>query len=69
MKRYPKKLEVMIDGEWHFVFCRNPLKALPVTTKDYRKALPDSAKDYFEKHFSELHFKSESVMPRKEAHR
>jgi hypothetical protein len=55
MKKY---LQVRINNDWVFVFCRNELAALPITTKDKRKALPAKALDYFQKHYGSLDFRT-----------
>ena len=52
-----KLLQVKIENHWHYVFCRNELKALPVITTDKSKALPASALDYFQRYFASLNFR------------
>jgi hypothetical protein len=54
-----KRLQVLINGQWEYVFCRNELKRLPITTKDKLKAIrgnEDSLK-YFKNHFGSLEFR------------
>jgi hypothetical protein len=54
-----KTLQVLINGSWEYVFCRNPLKRNPITTKDKTKAIhgDDHSLEYFTNHFSEYTFK------------
>lgn len=51
------KLQVLLNGQWHYVFCRNERKPDPVTTKDRRKALHAQALAYFQAKFSEHVFR------------
>jgi len=51
------KLQVFKDGQWQYVFCRNPLTGI-VTTKDRKKALDDHALAYFKKHFGNNQFRA-----------
>ena len=51
------KLQVQIDENWKYVFCRNLGFATPITTDDKRKALKSDAKPYFEKHFGNHTFR------------
>ena len=46
------KLQVKINGQWEFVFCRNERKIDPVITDDIKKAVSADALEYFKKHFS-----------------
>jgi len=34
-----QKLQVLINGEWKYVFCRNPQMANPITTENKSKAI------------------------------
>lgn len=58
-----KKLQVFLDNEWKYVFCRDPLKRLPITTKDPKKALTAKYNDdnrllnYFQESFGSLQFR------------
>ena len=58
-----KKLQVLLNNEWQYVFCRNELKKLPVTTKEKKKAITerfgDGQKilDYFSKCYGSLEFR------------
>ena len=58
-----KKLQVLIDNQWQYVFCRNQIRWDPITTKEKRKALPihfdqvETCLSYFQRHFSEHKFR------------
>lgn len=52
-----KRLQVQIDGEWKWVFARNPTRKNPITTDDKSKALDFYAKDYFERYFGNHKFR------------
>jgi len=54
-----KRLQVLIDNNWEYVFCRNELKRNPITTKEKNNAIrgDDNSKAYFERYFSELTFR------------
>ena len=52
-----KKLQVLINGQWEYVFCRSETQSSPVTTKDRRKALGADALSYFENKFANHTFK------------
>lgn len=53
-----KRLQVKINGEWCYVFCRVPGKADPLTTPDKDKALPDNDIDYFRLKFGNHEFRT-----------
>jgi len=53
-----KVLQVQIDGEWKYVFCRNPQRRNPITTKKRSKALPGKAKGYFETKYGNHKFRN-----------
>lgn len=54
-----KRLQVLIDNNWHYVFCRNFLKRLPILTENRLKAIRgnEHSLKYFQDHFSELQFR------------
>lgn len=59
-----KKLQVLINGQWEYVFCRNDREPLqPITTKDKKKAITERAGDnqrileYFNRFYSALEFR------------
>ena len=54
-----KKLQVLIDSKWKYVFCRNELKALPITTENKSKAIRgnDNSLNYFSSKYASLDFK------------
>ena len=54
-----KKLMVLIDDKWEFVFCRNSRILEPITTKDKTKAIKASchSMQYFRMNFGNHHFK------------
>lgn len=53
------KLQVYIDGLWHYVFCRNESKALPITCNDRTKAIKGNSHSlqYFQSHYANLEFR------------
>jgi len=54
-----KKLQVLINDSWEYVFCRNELKKLPITTKDKTKGIhgDENSLKYFQRFYSELDFR------------
>ncbi len=52
-----KKLQVKINGEWKYVFCRNPRNANPIITENRRKALGAIDLEYFQNHFGNHEFR------------
>jgi len=52
-----KKLQVLINNEWKWVFCRNELKKDPITTENRLKALPGRAILYFQEKFANHQFR------------
>jgi hypothetical protein len=57
-----RKLQVLINNQWEYVFCHNGLQSNPITTKDRLKAVPFNSLSlaYFEMKHSEHEFKSSS---------
>lgn len=54
-----KKLQVLIDGQWEYVFCRNELKRNPITTNEKSKAITgdNHSLTYFQRYFANLSFR------------
>lgn len=54
-----KRLQVKINNEWKYVFCRNERKDLPIITDDKLNAIKGDkqSKEYFENHFGTLEFR------------
>ena len=54
-----KRLQVKIDNNWNYVFCRNELKRLPIVTDSKAKAIRGDQKSikYFSRYFSNLEFR------------
>ena len=54
-----KRLEVLTDKGWKFVFCRNRQLAEPVTTATRAKAIPahKHSMSYFRRYYSEYKFR------------
>ena len=58
-----RNLQVFINDAWEYVFCRNELKALPVITKDRKKAIREEHGDgqrllnYFSNSYGSLEFR------------
>ena len=54
-----KRLQVFINNKWEFVFCRNPLKAIPITTDNRSKAIRGDqySLEYFSNSYASLEFK------------
>ena len=52
-----KKLQVLKDGKWEYVFCRNRLENKIITTNDRHKAIKAEGKRYFERHFTNDQFR------------
>jgi len=58
-----KRLQVLLNGQWEYVFCRNDLELLPVTTKDRKKAVVEIYGDgerileYYYRYFGDLEFR------------
>lgn len=58
-----RKLQVLIDNRWEYVFCRVEGKRLPITTKDSKKAIREKYGDgnrileYFLEHYGNLKFR------------
>ena len=57
MRKNQKVLMVKINDNFEYVFCRNKLKRLPITTKIREKALSGIALNYFTKRYASLVFK------------
>ena len=49
------KLQVLVNNEWKWVFCKNDRSVITTETKS--KALNRDALDYFKKHFANLEFR------------
>lgn len=49
-----KRLQVLMNGEWEYVFCRNEKKANPITTKDNTKAIKgdEHSLNYFQTQYA-----------------
>jgi hypothetical protein len=56
-----KRLQVLINGKWEYVFCHNAVrkKEYPVITKDKKKALKIDAFDYIRNKYSDKIFRAE----------
>lgn len=54
-----KRLQVMENGEWKYVFCRNELKRNPITTEDKTKAIQgdEHSLAYFSSKFGSHEFR------------
>jgi hypothetical protein len=59
-----KKLQVLINDNWEYVFCKNEREVLfPVITKNPKKAITERAGDcqrileYFSRYFTSLEFR------------
>ncbi len=58
-----KRLQVRLNGEWKYVFCRESSLSVPVITEHKEKALREKFGDgkrsleYFENHFGHLEFR------------
>lgn len=54
-----KRLQVLENGEWKYVFCRNELKRNPITTDDKSKAIKgdDHSLEYFSNKFGAHEFR------------
>jgi len=59
LKSNQAALQVFLNGQWEYVFCRNETRENPVTTKTRAKALPGRAIDYFQTHFGNHDFRIE----------
>ena len=48
-----KRLQVLINGQWEYVFCRNEREKLPIITKDRTNAIPgnNNSLQYFTMHY------------------
>lgn len=53
------KLQVFIDGQWHYVFCRNESMRLPVICQDKTKAIKGNAHSlqYFQSNYANNEFR------------
>jgi hypothetical protein len=56
-----RRLQVLINGEWEYVFCHNAMRRqeYPVITKDKGKALKVNDMEYFQNKYSDCIFRSE----------
>ena len=54
-----KRLQVLENGEWKYVFCRNELKRNPITTEDKNKAIKgdEHSLEYFSNKFGTHEFR------------
>lgn len=54
-----KRLQVLVEDEWKYVFCRNELKRNPITTEDETKAIKgdEQSLDYFKTKFASHEFR------------
>lgn len=54
-----KRLQVYLNNEWKYVFCRNERFTYPVTCKDRRKAIKGDSHSllYFERYFGNHKFR------------
>lgn len=54
-----KRLQVLLDGEWKYVFCRNELERDPITTEDKKSAIKgiEHSLKYFQQHFGNHEFR------------
>jgi len=54
-----KKLQVLLNGKWQYVFCRNPQKREPIVTQNKNNAITGDIHSltYFQDCFSELQFR------------
>lgn len=54
-----KRLQVLINNRWEYVFCRNERKDIPIITKNRLKAIKGDkhSKEYFENKFGSLKFR------------
>jgi hypothetical protein len=55
------RLQVLINGEWEYVFCHNSMRRqeYPVITKDKRKSLKIDDMEYFQNKYFDCMFRSE----------
>lgn len=54
-----KRLQVLINKKWEYVFCRNERKDLPIITNDKSKAIKgnNDSLEYFKNYFGSLEFR------------
>ena len=52
-------LQVFLNGQWRYVFCRNERQRDPVTTDDKKKALGADAMEYFQGKYGNHEFRLE----------
>lgn len=53
-----RKLEVLLDGRWQYVFCRKMPDDKPMPTATRWKALPDFHLEWFQNHFANHQFRA-----------
>ncbi len=60
-----KKLQVFLDSNWQYVFCRNPQKREPIITQNKNNAITGDVHSlsYFQDCFSELQFRINTEKP------
>jgi len=52
-----KKLQVLLNGNWEYVFCHNPVEGI-ITTKKKHLALKERDLTYFENRFGNNSFRT-----------
>jgi hypothetical protein len=57
-----KALQVRVDGNWHWVFCRAMPSRKVITTEEKRKALLPRDLDFFRNEFPEQEFRCASSL-------
>lgn len=57
--RMTKRLQVFVENEWKYVFCRNELKKLPIITDNRQNAIKgdNHSLQYFQSHYASLEFR------------
>lgn len=54
-----KRLQVLVNEQWEYVFCRNELKRKPIVTQDKMKAIKGDKESlkYFKDNYGDLEFR------------
>lgn len=54
-----KRLQVLLNDEWEYVFCKNELLINPIITKNKTKAIKgnENSLNYFQKYFGNHKFR------------
>jgi hypothetical protein len=53
-----KRLQVLLNNKWEYVFCRNVLYYDPIITRNRAKALSASALPYFQARYASHSFRA-----------